>query len=391
MGAKVRWTGSSAESDMRRNVCRNRWAIGRHTNAMKGRERYEPKVETRNTWRWLTAAMLNIISISLLAPQIYSEEISVRNTEREARVEKALQELQDADPLVRGAAARVLLGELGAKEYTANVVELLKDEDARVRVLAVEALADLGATEYVQEITKLLRDDDAWVRGAAHWALGQLGQGEKITGSVRPSIAMAASGMLGTQGKADAVRAVAKDLGSMNESYSYDQYAIQRAQLRGLLLSDKEAFQGREGVWRLVREGHQVGPGNALVIVFHQYDYHPNKGQFSRISLEFADGGAQGTYRLPSENVRGFVSYGNDRTSSGMYSETLSGTVEISERFVVVDLIGSMVGNNGSRNPAEPIHSAFVIGKTTFAKFSPKALEWLNQVSAEAPEEPKRR
>ena len=116
-----------------------------------------------------------------------------------------------------------------------------------------------------------------------------------------------------------------------------------------------------------------------------------NKGQFFRISLEFDGGGAQGTYQLPSENVRGFVSYGDDRSSSGRYSETLSGTVEISEGFVAVDLMGSMVGNDGSRNPAEPIQSAFVIGKTTFAKLSPKALEWLNQVSAEAPEEPKRR
>src|SRR3989338_2506237 len=140
--------------------------------------------------------------------------------------------------------------------------------------------------------------------------------------------------------------------------YAYQQYALQGAKLRGLLPADSQTFKGPAGIWQLIRAGHQIEPGSALVIVFHQYDYHPDTGRFSRISLEFADGGKQGTYQLPSDQARGFVSDGYDVTSRGKYSEALSGMVKISEGFVEVDLMDSMVGQDGSRHPAERIQSA---------------------------------
>ncbi len=64
------------------------------------------------------------------------------------------------------------LGRLGAKEYTKEIAELLKDIDSLVRGSAAFALSLLRAKEYTKEIAKLLKNKES--KGAAALTLGKL-------------------------------------------------------------------------------------------------------------------------------------------------------------------------------------------------------------------------
>ena len=55
-----------------------------------------------------------------------------------------------------------------------SIGEVTKDKDANVRCEAACALAALGAREYSAHIERLLKDDNGMVRGAAKAALDKL-------------------------------------------------------------------------------------------------------------------------------------------------------------------------------------------------------------------------
>jgi HEAT repeat protein len=66
------------------------------------------------------------------------------------------------------------LSELGATQATPQIIPLLQDKAAIVRVEAARTLAQLGSTQAANDLAKLLRDEDPAVRCMAALSLGQL-------------------------------------------------------------------------------------------------------------------------------------------------------------------------------------------------------------------------
>lgn len=124
----------------------------------------------------MTFAIMMLIAIAGCATQNPPAKI---DTERQAKIEKALRELKDKDASVRSSAALSLgaVG-LGVKEYANDIAELLKDKDTDVRSFAVRALGLLEAKEYIKDIAVFLKDTYADVRWDAVRALGHLGAKE---------------------------------------------------------------------------------------------------------------------------------------------------------------------------------------------------------------------
>lgn len=82
--------------------------------------------------------------------------------------------LKNEDEFVRSTAVRIL-GKLKAKEYLANIVDLLlNDKSTCVKSCAALAISYLGAREYSKDIAPLLKDENSQVRGNAIISLGLL-------------------------------------------------------------------------------------------------------------------------------------------------------------------------------------------------------------------------
>ncbi len=83
--------------------------------------------------------------------------------------------LRDPEPRVRSTAAGAL-GWFGAREAIPELLELLKDPDARLG--AMRALGELGLREAIPRIVPFLEDRDGWVRWGAARTLSKLGAKE---------------------------------------------------------------------------------------------------------------------------------------------------------------------------------------------------------------------
>ena len=111
-------------------------------------------------------------------------------------------------------------------------------------------------------------------------------------------------------------------------------YIIKEARMRGLLPSDRETFTGpRWGAGQILTEGHTIEPGKYFVIrIQSDYDpevYYEDEEQFDTLTLEIRNYHGSGTYRLASDEVRGFYSQGSQAWGLGEYSEGLQGTITI--------------------------------------------------------------
>jgi hypothetical protein len=89
-------------------------------------------------------------------------------------IPRLIEELDDGDPDVRGAAA-LCLAAMGAKEAVPAVTELLEDADPSLVVTALAALGDLSAAEAIPSVRPLVRHPKPTVRKAAAQTLCRLG------------------------------------------------------------------------------------------------------------------------------------------------------------------------------------------------------------------------
>jgi len=108
-------------------------------------------------------------------------QLRIRDLERAARSRSKRQRqnltsaLHDADPMVRGRAVG-LLAEMGDVQSARLITELLGDDNAEVRYDAAQALENLlsGSKRAPIELLKLLKDQDALVRVQALDALAAI-------------------------------------------------------------------------------------------------------------------------------------------------------------------------------------------------------------------------
>jgi HEAT repeat protein len=108
------------------------------------------------------------------------------------RAESWMQDLKDADPIVRRAAAYAL-GEIGppARCAVRDLRRLLKDEAPFVRMWAASALAKIDPEQNRSAIAALrrgLKDDAAFVRSLAASFLGALGTNCPGIEAARPDL-----------------------------------------------------------------------------------------------------------------------------------------------------------------------------------------------------------
>jgi quinoprotein glucose dehydrogenase len=86
------------------------------------------------------------------------------------------------DPEQRAQLARVA-GDARAEAFVPLLIELLRDEQPRVRFFAAQSLGALGAISAVKPLFELLRenaDQDPFLRHAAVWALKRIGDGDAM-------------------------------------------------------------------------------------------------------------------------------------------------------------------------------------------------------------------
>lgn len=99
----------------------------------------------------------------------------LRDAAPDARIpDAAVTAATDAEPLVRGAACR-LLGERGRAGHLPMLRSLLADDVFFVRAHAARAVGGLGAAALAAEVAALLADENWWTRAAAKESLLSLG------------------------------------------------------------------------------------------------------------------------------------------------------------------------------------------------------------------------
>lgn len=90
--------------------------------------------------------------------------------------------LKAKDFLLRTLALDCLKGFEKDEAIAAAIVDTLRDDEANLRISAIEFLVTSGSPKYLNEISRLASDKDALVRAYAIWAICELGSNADLDG-----------------------------------------------------------------------------------------------------------------------------------------------------------------------------------------------------------------
>jgi S1-C subfamily serine protease len=100
-----------------------------------------------------------------------------QSADSQIKIERAVRDLNDADPRVRGGAI-VLLSDLAPQQHAPEIAARLSDDDADVVETALDALADMGAKQYAAQFANLLGSSNSLIEIKAMRALAETGAAE---------------------------------------------------------------------------------------------------------------------------------------------------------------------------------------------------------------------